>query len=365
MIRRAAGVSVAVCMCAATAVSLRAAPPASDPGRVVATARAGNQAMAHARYLAGDIGPRLTGTKRLARAERWAAKQFESFGLADVRLERWGEMSAPRARGGVIAVHNVIADIRGSEHPDELVIVGAHLDSWDFAHGATDNAAGCAAVMEAARLLVASGVQPKRTIRFVLWTGEEQGLLGSSAYVAAHPELLGKTSVVFNLDAGTNPISGLVATEGLRDEFEQAFAGVTALGQPFELRTVAALTLPADCCSQSVNPATGTCTGTSDACALPPDQSGCPSDHVAFLRAGVPAFMFEQKGSADYAHTHHTAHDTVDALDAKGIEHSAVVLALAALGVADLPGLLARDGLIASIPGASGGAASCTPSCSK
>jgi hypothetical protein len=75
--------------------------------------------------------------------------------------------------------------------------------------------------------------------------------------------------------------------------------------------------------------------------------------------------MFEQQGSADYAHTHHTAHDTVDALDASGIEHSAVVLALAALGVADRSNLLSREKLIATIPAAPGGAPSCTPGCSQ
>ena len=352
----------------AAVVAVGPAMASKRTDRVMTTARESNQAMAHARHLAGEIGPRLTGSKQLAKAERWARDRFESFGLSNVHLESWGSVESPkspRARKNEIKVHNVIADIRGSERPDEFVIVGAHLDSWDFAHGATDNAAGCAAVMEAARLIVASGVQPKRTIRFMLWTGEEQGLLGSTAYAAAHSDVLAKTSAVFNLDAGTNPVSGLVVPAALQNEFERVVAPVSALGKPFELRTVVAITLPADCCSQAMNPATGTCTGTSASCSLPPDQSGCPSDHVAFLRAGVPAFMFEQKGSADYARTHHTVLDTVDALDANGIEHSAVVLALTALGVADLPGLLSRENLMATLPGAAGGAPSCTPGCSQ
>ena len=361
--------SRAIYACVIAAVVAVAPSVASErTDRVVSVARADNEAMTHARYLAGEIGPRLTGSKQLSKAERWAHDRFESFGLSNVHLESWGSVvspKSPRVRKSDIKVHNVVADIRGSERPDEFVIVGAHLDSWDFAHGATDNAAGCAAVMEAARLIVVSGVQPRRTIRFMLWTGEEQGLLGSSAYVAAHPDVLAKTSAVFNLDAGTNPISGLVVPATLQKDFERVFAPTSALGKPFEMRTVAAITLPADCCSQSVNPATGTCTGSSASCALPPDQSGCPSDHVAFLRAGVPAFMFEQKGSADYARTHHTALDTVDALDADGIKHSAVVLAMTALGVADLPGLLSRENLIATLPGAAGGAPSCTPGCSQ
>jgi len=286
-----------------------------------------------------------------------------------VHLEKWGAIDAksPRARKSGTAVHNVIADIRGSDLPDEIVIVGAHLDSWDLADGATDNAAGCAAVMEAARLIVASGVKPPRTIRFALWTGEEQGLLGSSAYVAAHPDVLAKTSAAFNLDAGTNPISGLVVTASMQRDFEGVFAPLAALdtAAPFTLQSVASFALPADCCSQSFNPATGTCTGSSASCQRPPGESGCPSDHVAFLRAGVPAFMFEQKGSADYARTHHNEHDTVGALDARGIEHCALVLALAAVGVSDLPNLLSREKLIATLPAAAGGAPACTPGCSQ
>ena len=79
--------------------------------------------------------------------------------------------------------YNTVAELRGTERPDEVVILGAHLDSWDLATGGTDNGAGAIAVLEAARILKASGVQPQRTIRFVLFTGEEEGLLGSQAYV--------------------------------------------------------------------------------------------------------------------------------------------------------------------------------------
>ena len=93
-------------------------------------------------------------------------------------------------------VHNTVAEIRGSEKPDEVVVIGAHLDSWDLGTGATDNGTGSAAVLEAARALKKLGVKPKRTIRFVLFTGEEQGLNGSKAYVKQHAEELGKISAV-------------------------------------------------------------------------------------------------------------------------------------------------------------------------
>jgi hypothetical protein len=109
--------------------------------------------------------------------------------------------------------YNTIAEIRGAEKPDELVILGAHLDSWGMGQGATDNGAGSMVVLEAARILKAVGAKPKRTIRFILFGGEEQGLLGSRAYVRDHEAELGKISGVFVLDTGTGRIRG-IGTEG-------------------------------------------------------------------------------------------------------------------------------------------------------
>jgi Zn-dependent M28 family amino/carboxypeptidase len=110
---------------------------------------------------------------------------------------------------------NTIAEIRGSDKADEIVMLGGHLDSWHAATGATDNAIGCAIMMEAARILKTLGVQPRRTIRVALWSGEEQGLLGSQAYVKQHfgtfenpkPEYW-KFNGYFNIDSGTGRIRG-------------------------------------------------------------------------------------------------------------------------------------------------------------
>ena len=113
-------------------------------------------------------------------------------------------------------VYNTVAEIPGSEKPDEVVIIGAHLDSWDLATGATDNGTGSTAVLEAARALKKSGVKPKRTIRFVLFTGEEQGLNGSKAYVAKHQDELKKISAVLVHDSGT----GKVLTIGLMGNYD-------------------------------------------------------------------------------------------------------------------------------------------------
>src|SRR5256884_9253934 len=81
---------------------------------------------------------------------------------------------------------NTVAELRGSERPGQVVIVGAHLDSWDLGTGATDNGTGSIATLEAARIIAQSGLKPKRTVRFILFTGEEQGLIGSREYAQAH-----------------------------------------------------------------------------------------------------------------------------------------------------------------------------------
>lgn len=215
---------------------------------------------------------------------------------------------------GPVPQHNVIADLRGSEHPDEYVIVGGHLDSWDGATGANDNATGVATTMEAARLLVAAGARPKRTIRFVLWGGEEQGLHGSTAYVEQHADELPRVSAVLIHDMGTNYLSGIGITPEMRPQMEQAFAPVLQLApqtMPFELRETQSL-----------------------------ETGG--SDHTPFIRAGVPGFFWDQAGDSNYDFVHHTQHDTLEHVIEPYQRHSAMVVALAAYGLANLPGLVDR-----------------------
>src|SRR5262249_6921905 len=166
---------------------------------------------------------------------------------------------------GPIKLYNVIADIPGSEKPDEYVIVGGHIDSWDGATGATDNGTGVSTTLEAARILMKAGARPRRTIRFMLWSGEEQGLLGSAAYVKSHPHLMPKTSAVLVHDGGTNYLSGIGGTEAMMSDFEQVFAPVKELDPkyPFEVRKVDGL-------------------------------RGGGSDHASFLSANVPGFFWGQ-----------------------------------------------------------------------
>ena len=221
-------------------------------------------------------------------------------------------------RKGPIKLYNVIADIPGTEFPDEYVIVGGHIDSWDGATGATDNGTGVATTLEAARILMKAGVKPRRTIRFMLWSGEEQGLFGSKAYVKKHPELMPKISVVLVHDGGTNYLSGISGTAAMLDDFEKVFAPVKHLdsGMPFAIRKV---------------------NGFSPAGA---------SDHASFLAAGVPGIFWGQAGKAVYNHTHHTQFDTYDAAIPEYQRHSSIVLAVGAYGIANLDHLLSREKLL-------------------
>ena len=210
---------------------------------------------------------------------------------------------------GPISVHNTVGEIRGSEKPDEFVIIGAHLDSWDLAQGTTDNGTGSCVVLEAARILAGSGVKPKRTIRFVLFTGEEQGLHGSKAYVQRHKDELPKISMALVHDTGTGKAIGL-GLQGrpiIKPILEAELGSLTALGFK-EINT------------RSMN----------------------GSDHASFEQAGVPGFAFQQDPS-EYRFTHHSQSDTLDKAREADLVQGAQVMAVMALRVADLPSLLPRD----------------------
>ena len=216
---------------------------------------------------------------------------------------------------GPIKLYNVIAELKGSQFPDEIVIVGGHIDSWDGATGTTDNGTGVATTMEAARLLTTVGAKPKRTIRFMLWGGEEQGLLGSRAYIAKHPEENAKVSAVLVHDGGTNHVSGITGLAPMIPALEKAFQPVLAakLKLPFRVVTI-------------------------------PRFRRIGSDQDSYIAEGVPGFFWMQSGRAVYRNTHHTQHDTFDAAIEEYQIHSSRVIALGALGIANLPEMLSRDG---------------------
>lgn len=219
---------------------------------------------------------------------------------------------------GPTKFYNVIGDIVGSEFPDEYVIIGGHIDSWDGATGTTDNGTGSATTIEAARILMAAGATPRRTIRFMLWSGEEQGLLGSRAWVEKNPDVMDKISAVFVYDGGPNAIAGLPATAAMKEDFEKVFGPVMQMNPdlPFTIKDVEGL------------------------------PRGIGSDHESFLRKGVPGFFWTQDGRADWRRGIHTQFDTFDLVIPEYLEHSTTVIALTALGMADLDHLLSREGML-------------------
>src|SRR5205085_4844898 len=127
---------------------------------------------------------------------------------------------------GPVTCYNTVGEIRGSEKPDEYIVCGAHLDSWDLGQGTTDNGTGSCVVLETARMLAKAaqnGVRPKRTIRFILFTGEEEGLVGSRAYVNYHKEEMAKTSMAIVHDTGTGKVRSINTSgvEAIKTIFEK------------------------------------------------------------------------------------------------------------------------------------------------
>jgi carboxypeptidase Q len=211
---------------------------------------------------------------------------------------------------GEVEVYNTVAEIPGTEKADEVVLIGGHIDSWDLGTGATDNGTGIMAVLEAARALKAVGVKPRRTIRFVLFSGEEEGLHGSRAYVKTHEKEMPKISGVLVHDMGT----GRVKSIGLQGRYDlrEIMEGVV---EPFkEVANLDELSM----------------------------RSMMGTDHLSFLPLGVPAFAVVQD-EAEYRKTHHTESDTFDKVYSDEINQGAKVLAAWAYNVSMLPDLLARD----------------------
>jgi Zn-dependent M28 family amino/carboxypeptidase len=209
---------------------------------------------------------------------------------------------------GPAEVYNTVGEIRGSEKPDEVVILGAHLDSWDLGTGSTDNGTGSMAVLEAARTLAKLALKPKRTIRFVLFTGEEEGLVGSKRYVEAHKNDLEKISGVLVHDTGT----GRVLTLGLHDNYQDREIVDQVLAPLKELKLL--------------EPSMARTFGT---------------DHASFDDAGVPGFFCIQN-MAEYSKTHHSQSDTFDKVWKDDLNQGAQVLAAWAYNTAQLPGMLPR-----------------------
>jgi carboxypeptidase Q len=203
---------------------------------------------------------------------------------------------------------NTVAEIKGSELPGQVVILGAHLDSWDLGTGVTDNGAGSMVVLEAARVIARSGLKPRRTIRFILFAGEEQGLIGSRAYAAAHAAEADSVQAVLVIDNGTGRIVG------------QALQGRTDLESTWRALLAPVAHLDAATVRDAV-------------------KSG--TDHLSFAFYGIPSFNFDQDPRG-YFHTHHSESDTFDKAVGDDLAQASAVMAVTAYGLANLPELLPR-----------------------
>lgn len=221
--------------------------------------------------------------------------------------------------------YNTVAEIPGSDPKlkDEVVMLGGHLDSWHSGTGATDNGAGCAAMMEAARIILASGLKPRRTIRVGLWSGEEQGIFGSSNYVKQHfgekkdgkvvskPDF-DKLSAYYNLDNGTGKIRGVYmqGNAATRPFFEAWLAPFADLGA-----TTLALS----------------------------NTGG--TDHLSFDAIGLPGFQFIQDTVEYNTRTHHSNQDNFDRIQEDDLKQAATIIAAFAYQTAMMDGKLPRKAM--------------------
>jgi carboxypeptidase Q len=212
-------------------------------------------------------------------------------------------LSMPNEIGPTITTSNVVAELRGSELPNEIVILGAHLDSWELGTGALDDGCNAALVIDALRAIKASGVRPRRTIRFILFSGEEEGLLGSYAYVRAHQNELDNIVGELVLDEGTGPVTGF-STGGRKD----VDAALGPMVQPFAQWKADQLT----------------------------DDAMTGTDHYDFMIEGVPTLVANQS-EANYLVNYHATSDTFDKVDFPQLKKNEAMAAELVFELANAP----------------------------
>ncbi|MGB7846700.1 MAG: M20/M25/M40 family metallo-hydrolase [Candidatus Acidiferrum sp.] len=233
----------------------------------------------------------------LAREDALRLQRIVTANPGKVRLR----LTMPNKIAASVEQFNVIGEVRGYEKPDEIVVLGAHLDSWELGTGALDNGCNAALVIEAARAIKASGLLPRRSIRFILFSGEEQGLLGSWAYVRAHRAEMDKYRGVVIFDSGIGRVTGY--SLGGRHDIESAIREIL---KPFA---------GWDADNHTLDATTGT-------------------DHLDFLLEGVPTLVANQE-VANYLQNYHAASDTFDKVDIRELKLNTALAAVTAWGIAD------------------------------
>jgi carboxypeptidase Q len=209
----------------------------------------------------------------------------------------------PNKVSGPVEVKNVIGEIRGWDKPDDFVILAAHIDSWDLGQGALDNGCDVAMVIDAARVIRSSGSLPRRSIRFILFNGEEQGFLGSRAYVEAHRAELNHAVAAIVFDSGAGTISGY-SVEGRKDMLPAVREALAPLKQ------------------------LGVNSFTTDA--------AVETDNFDFLLEGIPTLLPDQDFS-NYLLNYHASSDTFDKVNLANLRKQSAIAALTAYALADTP----------------------------
>jgi carboxypeptidase Q len=211
------------------------------------------------------------------------------------------DLAIPNRVGGPITAANVVAELRGTEKPNEFVILGAHLDSWELGTGALDNGCNAALVIDALRAIKTAGLRPRRSIRFILFSGEEEGLLGSHAYAISHRGELDKAAGVVIFDSGTGRVTGF-SLGGRKDVVEAA----NDLVAPLKQFDAATLTTTAE----------------------------WGTDHFDFMLEGVPTLVAEQE-EANYLVNYHAMSDTFDKVDLAQLKKHVAEAAAVTFGIAN------------------------------
>jgi len=311
-VRAAASANAEACSVQGVSACAQATP------KIIESALGPSPLETNLRRLTDEIRGRVTGTPRMERAVAWAVAAFRAAGVDDVHTEKftvpptWSEEKSRLEWLGPVGSmegENVIAEIRGREKPDEFVLLGAHLDSWNVGAGALDAGCNAALVIEAARVIHLTGLRPRRSIRFVLFTGAEQGGLGAWAYVRAHRAELDRAVAAVFFSWGSGRVTGF------------SLAGRSDI-EPGVRESLALLDS-----SWNVNQ------HTSDA--------SLGADNLDFLLEGVPNLVANQE-HAGYSANHHTASDTFDKVDMVNLKRNTAVAGVLAFGLAEHAAPLGR-----------------------
>jgi Zn-dependent M28 family amino/carboxypeptidase len=220
-----------------------------------------------------------------------------------------------QATAAEVPMFNVVAELKGTELPNEYVLLSAHLDSWHGATGATDNGTGTLTMLEAMRILRATYPRPKRTILVGHWGGEEQGTIGSLAFGEDHPEVISGLQTVFNQDNGTWRAE-LIEAQGFAKAGGSLARWVSLL--PNEMSDSLRLSAPGN-------------------------QANAGSDHTSFLCRPAPAFRLQSSYAEYRQYTWHTNRDTYDKIVLDDLKNNATLAAMLAYAASEDPEKTSRD----------------------